>query len=394
MKLSELLIEPDVTLELAPLIDVLFLIVLFYAVSSSLISPEDLAKLKGQVATAATENRMLMDHANSQEAALARLGSELQASAAQVTQYEADIAGQREQIERLHGDLAAATTHLKDHQARLADQTQRLAGLQAELDTKERALTDQAQRIVMMTQALDDVRAKLAQSQTATQQQTQQTVETQAALTKLEADNKSLANDLAREQASHQADMAAAQAELAQLRVQISDLSAENARFQALKTAELDRLTGIQQTQQNLTESLKSLIEDKSLGVQRVNDRLVLELSDRILFDSGSDQLRPEGLPVLANVAKILASRVNTLQIQVGGHTDNVPLGTAGHFGSNWALSAARAVTVVRFLVQTGGVEASRLSAVGYGEFQPIASNATPEGRARNRRIEIVLLAH
>ena len=403
------------TLELAPLIDVLFLIVLFYAVSSSLISPEDLANLKGQLATAATENRTLVEHASSQEAVLARLQTdlsesarqaaaqgervvrleaELQASAVQATRYEADLAGQRDQIGRLQGDLTTATTSLSDHQARLADQAQRLTQLQADLTTKEQALASQAQRIVVMDQALDDVRAKLAQSQATAEQQTQQATEAQATLTRLETESKALASDLAREQASHQADLAAAQAELERLRIQVADVSAENARFQSLKKAELDRLAGIEETQQHLTDSLKSLIDDKSLGVTRVNDRLVLELSDRILFDSGSDQLRPEGLPVLANVGKILATRVNTLQIQVGGHTDNVPLGPASRFGSNWALSAARAVNVVRFFEQTGGVEPTRLAAVGYGEFQPIAANTTPEGRARNRRIEIVLLAH
>jgi chemotaxis protein MotB len=414
MKLSELLIEPEVTLELAPLIDVLFLIVLFYAVSSSLISPEDLARLKGQLATAATENRTLLEHANSQEAVLsrlqadlaqstrqaatqservARLEAELQAGAAQVTRYEGEIAGQREQIGRLQGDLVTASASLGDHQTRLAEQAQQLTRVQAELDSKEQALAAQAQRIVVMNQSLDDVRAGLAQSQASVDQQTQRATAAQAALTRLEAESKTLAADLSREQAAHQADQAEAQAELERLRVQVTELSSENARYQTVKKAELDRAAGIEETQQRLAESLKSLIEDKSLGVQRVNDRLVLELSDRILFDSGSEQLRSEGLPVLANVARILASRVHTIQIQVGGHTDNIPLGPGSHFGSNWALSAARAVNVVRFLEQTGGIEPNRLAAVGYGEFQPIASNATPEGRTRNRRIEIVLLA-
>ncbi|MEI8393209.1 MAG: OmpA family protein [Rhodospirillaceae bacterium] len=414
MKLSELLIEPEVNLELAPLIDVLFLIVLFYAVSSSLISPEDLDKLQGSLAAAVSENHTLVERVKTREAKLdqiesdlsrrtgelaerdtrlARLRAELDDSATQLTRRGAEITEARDQIGKLRTGLSDAESKLSERETRLTRLQEYLDIQSKALAERERVLAEQAKRIVIADQSLDDLRAKLSQSQGSADQQAKQAADAQAVVVRLEAESRQLAESLAKEKAAHEADLAAAAAELERTRLQLTAISAENAKFVESKKAETDRTAGMVEAQKKLSENLKSLIDDKSLGVSRVKDRLVLELSDKILFDSGSDQLRPEGLPVLANVAKILASRVQTLQIQVGGHTDNVPLGSTGRFGSNWALSAARAVNVVRFLAGSGGIEASRMSAVGYGEFQPVTANTTPEGRARNRRIEIVLLA-
>ncbi|MCH9673999.1 MAG: OmpA family protein, partial [Gammaproteobacteria bacterium] len=116
-------------------------------------------------------------------------------------------------------------------------------------------------------------------------------------------------------------------------------------------------------------------------------------LSDRILFDSGSADIKPAGLNILRRVGEVLKSRIGDLEVQVGGHTDNVPIrNRAGALGTNWGLSSARAVNVVRFFETELGINPLLLSAVGYSEHRPIADNATGAGRARNRRIEIVLL--
>ncbi len=107
-----------------------------------------------------------------------------------------------------------------------------------------------------------------------------------------------------------------------------------------------------------------------------------------VMFDSGSAQIRPEFVPILEKVAEELMKIPNDIRIE--GHTDNRPIHTP-MFPSNWELSAARATSVLRFLVGKG-IDPSRLSAVGYGEFRPVASNDTPEGRAKNRRVEILVL--
>ena len=379
MKLSELLIEPEVTLELAPLIDVLFLIVLFYAVSSSLISPEDLARLKGQLGAVVSENRTLVEQVDGHKARVLALEGDVRVEAARVAERDAALA---------------------ERESRLTAQNARLGQAQSDLGARDQALAAQAQRLVIADQALDDLRVRLAESRTAAEQQAAQTAQARAEVVARAAESQHLAGEvqaltaaMQAEAASHQADVATVQEQLDRLRLETAQLTAENARFRERQQADLDKTAGMVEAEKRLGENLQSLIADKSLGVERVKDRLVLELSDRVLFDSGSDQLRSEGGAVLSNVAKVLATRVKDLRILVGGHTDNVALGPGNRFGSNWALSAARAVNVVRYFESAGGVDATRLAAVGYGEFQPIASNTTPEGRARNRRIEIVLMA-
>jgi chemotaxis protein MotB len=116
---------------------------------------------------------------------------------------------------------------------------------------------------------------------------------------------------------------------------------------------------------------------------------VVRVLTDKLLFDSGQATLQPGGLPLLGEVAQLL-NVDQSHPITVEGHTDNEPIASA-QFPSNWELSTARATTVVRFLISRG-VSGGRLGAVGYADLHPIASNATPTGRALNRRVEIVLM--
>jgi chemotaxis protein MotB len=112
-------------------------------------------------------------------------------------------------------------------------------------------------------------------------------------------------------------------------------------------------------------------------------------LTDRVLFDSGQAELKPQASPVLSQVADIIAKEAHH-QVMVEGHTDAVPI-RGSVFPTNWELSTARASRVVRFLI-AGGVAQGRLSAGGYAALHPIASNGTAAGRSQNRRVEIVLL--
>ena len=113
----------------------------------------------------------------------------------------------------------------------------------------------------------------------------------------------------------------------------------------------------------------------------------------RSLFNSGEAELNPGGEAVMRKLAAFLTQHPN-LKIHVIGHTDNVPIRpeARSRFASNWELSSARALAAVHFLTERAGMDARRLGAVGYGEFRPVADNATAEGRAKNRRIAIVIL--
>ena len=113
-----------------------------------------------------------------------------------------------------------------------------------------------------------------------------------------------------------------------------------------------------------------------------------IRLGDNILFDPGKADLKPQAFPILKAVAQVVKDDFK--QIFVEGHTDNVPIHTS-KFPSNWELSAARALSVVRYLHYVEGIDAARLAAVGYGEYKPLVPNTTPENRAKNRRVEIYI---
>ncbi|MCX7896918.1 MAG: flagellar motor protein MotD [Rhodocyclaceae bacterium] len=138
-----------------------------------------------------------------------------------------------------------------------------------------------------------------------------------------------------------------------------------------------------------LSNALAPLAERGQVRVTEGMLGVTVEISASILFDSGEARLKPEAVGVLAEVGRILAS--TDFPITVEGHTDNVPINSL-LFPSNWELSGARAASVVRLFIEVG-VDPRRLSAVGYAEQRPIADNATPEGRSRNRRVAINLEA-
>ncbi len=139
-----------------------------------------------------------------------------------------------------------------------------------------------------------------------------------------------------------------------------------------------------------LSRSLSGEIQAGRIQISELQGKMTVRLAEKVLFPSGSATLSRDGKATLGKVAdafKDLKDRI----VRVEGHTDNVPIKSAA-FPSNWELSAARAIAVVRFL-QAAGVDPAKLAAAGYGEWQPIASNDAPEGRAQNRRIEISLAA-
>jgi chemotaxis protein MotB len=142
----------------------------------------------------------------------------------------------------------------------------------------------------------------------------------------------------------------------------------------------------------DLTGRFKQMIAAGRVKVTIRRGRVVLQLHDDILFDAGDAELKPDGKKAVAEVAATLRS-VGAKRFQVAGHTDSQPLtaATKQKFPTNWELSAARAVAVVKLLTDEH-VDPGVLSAAGYGPYDPVASNATPDGQATNRRIEITLV--
>ena len=131
--------------------------------------------------------------------------------------------------------------------------------------------------------------------------------------------------------------------------------------------------------------------ENDGLTITRKNGRVYVSMENKLLFPSGSYVLNSKGIDAIEKLAKVLAAHPD-IQILVEGHTDNVPYAGKGNLQDNWDLSAKRATSIVRILTSNKGIDPKRITAAGRGEFSPVASNETAEGRAKNRRTDIILV--
>jgi chemotaxis protein MotB len=141
-------------------------------------------------------------------------------------------------------------------------------------------------------------------------------------------------------------------------------------------------------TFRTLVEKLRSMVDSGQIKVTIRNGRMLIALPNDVLFDSGKTAVKPEGKEAIGKIAQVLTT-IPDRRFLVVGHTDNIPI-KSGKFHSNWELSTARAVEVSQLLIG-GGMRPDVLGAAGYAEFDPATNNDTPESRAQNRRIEIVL---
>jgi chemotaxis protein MotB len=148
--------------------------------------------------------------------------------------------------------------------------------------------------------------------------------------------------------------------------------------------------SGLESLRKELGEALAPEILRDEVGVREVRDGLVISLREGGFFDSGVAGVKASSQAALSRMASVLAESNHNLRIE--SHTDNVRIHNA-HFNSNWELSTARSTEMVRLLIEKHGFAPQRLSASGYGEFHPIASNDTPAGRALNRRVDVVVLS-
>lgn len=189
------------------------------------------------------------------------------------------------------------------------------------------------------------------------------------------------------------AELVAAQALVSSNTTHIAKLENDLAETKATAEQLAEDKEAATQAQKSIEAEMRQALQSKDVTISELQGKLTVNILDRVLFDSGDTAIRPEGQQVMQQVANVLAQYPNR-QIHVIGHTDNVPIRATAwsKYPTNWELSTARATAAVRFLQEHAGVDARRLGAVGYGEFHPIADNSTAEGRAKNRRIAIVVL--
>ena len=181
-----------------------------------------------------------------------------------------------------------------------------------------------------------------------------------------------------------------------ELRRKVSDLEGENAKLKeenaSLAKAKEEQVQKVSSTYKSLLEKMKSEISKGQVTISELKGKLTVNMVDSILFDSGKAEVKKGGLEVLGKVISILKD-VKDKEIRIEGHTDNVQIvgALAKRYPTNWELSAARAINVTRYL-QAEGIDPGQLEAVAYGEWKPVGDNGTEEGRAKNRRIEIILV--
>lgn len=201
---------------------------------------------------------------------------------------------------------------------------------------------------------------------------------------------------LSRDKQSLEAELSSRSDELSACQATVDELKETSSLQGAELEARLQELRKLREDSQrnarlydDLVSKLRSMIDAGQLEVTNERGRLVINLPQDILFSSGSASLGREGITAISEVGKVLAT-IGDRRFQVEGHTDNVPISTS-RFPSNWELSAARALAVVKLLIDSG-VQEESLSGAGYGEFSPRVPNDSAKQREQNRRIEIVLV--
>ena len=168
--------------------------------------------------------------------------------------------------------------------------------------------------------------------------------------------------------------------------------------FQKGRHSDLEKITTLtnqiselEQARRLLEDRLQQEIADKQVKIQMLEKGLVITFVSEVLFDSGKAKLKTEAYNSLDKVARVLRETVPDLDVGIEGHTDNVPIKYSG-WKSNWELSSARAMSVLHYLIDNKGIAPNRVAGIGYGEYRPVESNSSKEGRRQNRRVEIVIL--
>ena len=330
-----------------------------------------------------TANQVLAKRAEMLDGALGRIGALTEKeqelgqtlSAAQGTIRELTIKNEAEraQTAALREDkqrLLGGTTTAQSEIARL----QKRAG---ELETEAVRAKDLEKQVAEQNQEIGRLRQSVADRNALASAFASQGEEAKSAKQRVE--------QLTAELAAMSEESASLKRERDALVGQVAKLDEEKAE----KEAEIKRLTG---TYQDLEASLRSEIAKGDIKIKQVRDRLTINVVDRILFDSGSAKIKPEGIKVMKTVGEVL-KKVTDKQIRIDGHTDNVPISARlkERFPSNWELSTSRATSVVRYLVDEAGIAPEVLTAAGHADTQPVAANDTEDGRMHNRRIEIAL---
>lgn len=330
-------------------------------------------ELKGVLGKAEGDIRDLKTQLQAEKAQTAALREDKQHLLGGTATAQSEIS----RLQKRAGELETEAARANELEQQLGERNQEIGKLRqsvADRDAVSAALALQTQELAKAKERVDQLTTELA------------TMSEDLASVKRERDGLSeKAAALTEAAARLEKDKMQALASLEAQQKDLKQLEQET----AAKEAEIKRLTG---TYQDLESSLRSEIARGDIKIKQVRDRLTINVVDRILFDSGSAKIKPEGLKVLKTVGGVLKGVLDK-QIRIDGHTDNVPISVRlqDRFKTNWELSTARATSVVRYLIDEAAIAPTLLTAAGHADTQPVAGNDSEEGRMQNRRIEIAL---
>ncbi len=284
---------------------------------------------------------------------------------------------------KVYKDLENKYANLKKENRELADQNTALSKEKNQLDLQGKDLQSQLEK----TKAERD---KLAADYAAAQSSLNTLKSSYDALEKnssaaLDSNMKKNRELLAQLEAKEKA-LAAEQERLNKLK---SDLQDRSQRVDELEGMIANQEASLKRLKETLSKALNSF-EGKGLTVEHKNGKVYVSMENKLLFGSGSWTVGTEGRRAVSEVAKVLADNPD-IAVLIEGHTDNVPYNGNGQISDNWDLSTKRATAIVSIIKENKGVDPKNLTAAGRGEYAPIASNETAEGKSKNRRIEIIL---
>jgi len=177
---------------------------------------------------------------------------------------------------------------------------------------------------------------------------------------------------------------------LKKMEIGIGELKEKGKSIEELNEAEIIKLN---QANAELNDALSEEITNGEIAIAKVKNKIIIQVAEKLFFKSGSDKLITNGQASLMKIGKAL-KKMPEKMICVEGHTDNVPIGRnlRSKHRSNWELSAARAINVLTYLKNEADIDAHRMNAAAFGQYNPIGLNTTEEGKAKNRRIEILVM--
>ncbi len=301
---------------------------------------------------------------------------------AQLENTEGRLASMEKKLEEAYQELAKTNNQLKRRDIHLQQTNIQLREKDAQLQTKERQLSENASQLQSIRLQFQEVEERL----TIAGKQLEKSMSMNKNLEKNAQEN--LLQITSMEQKEKKL-----QKQVDQLKENEQHLNAQIRQYGTALHAEEDEAKTALELQQILVASLREQLETDKVKISELSNRIALRLDERLLFDSGQVFIKATGFKVLNKIGAVL-KKIEDKHIQVEGHTDNYPIGTSlrGIFATNWELSVARAVSVVRYLVDVVKIEPRRISAAGFSFHQSVADNKTQEGRQINRRVEFTLL--